>query len=302
MKKALIIYNPSAGVSTRNDVGALTINYLHKLGFETDLFYLNSDFEKNIADYDFSHVKLVVAIGGDGTVKVAGRTIIQNKLNIPLAIIPFGSANVVASSLHIPLNIKQALKLIGGNKEQRIDLGLINNSRYFVVGLSQGYISEVVTGTSAKLKNRLGFFGYIINFIFSNARIKRTKYKIESNGKTFWLKGNSLVIFNACNFHGFKARKNISITDGLLNLYVITNKSLWNFIKSGIYLVFFRERTKLLFNFDGKEFKITLKNKSNSFQIDGDKIDLPRIIDVKILPKVLSVYSGHTDAKAMAGK
>ena len=37
-------------------------------------------------------------------------------------------------------------------------------------------------------------------------------------------------------------------------------------------------------------------------QIDGDKIDLPRIIDVKILPKVLSVYSGHTDAKAMAGK
>jgi diacylglycerol kinase family enzyme len=80
--------------------------------------------------------------------------------------------------------------------------------------------------------------------------------------------------------------------DGILNLYIITNKNLWNLIKAGIYLLFLRERTKLLFNMDGKNFRITLKKKSNSFQIDGDQIDLPRMVDVKILPKALSIYSG----------
>ena len=292
MKKALIIYNPTAGLNTKSDTGAIVINHLHKLGYATDLFYLNPDFEKNIADYSLSNINLIVAIGGDGTVKVASRTIIQNKLNIPLAIIPFGSGNIIASSLRIPLNIKQALKLIDSQKEERIDLGIINNSKYFIVGLSHGYVSEVVVGTSTKLKNYFGAISYVINFIFGNIKIRRTKYKIESNGKTFWLKGNSLVIFNACKFYGFKPKKNINMTDGTLNLYIITNKNLWNLIKAGIYLLFFRERTKLLFNIDGKNFRITLKKKSNSFQIDGDQIDLPRMVDVKILPKALSVYSG----------
>ena len=292
MKKSLIIYNPSAGKNTRSDVGALVINHLHKLGYQTDLFYLDSNFEKNIADYDFSNTKLVVAIGGDGTVKVAGRTIIQNKLNVPLAIVPFGSANVVASSLGIPLSVKLALGLIDQGNEKKIDLGIINNYRYFIVGLSQGYVSKIVMGTSTKLKQRFGSLSYVLNFLFSNIKLKRNKYKIESNGKSFWLKGNSLVVFNACNFYGFTAKKNISMTDGILNLYVITNKNFWNLIKAGIYLVFFRERTKLLFNFDSDHFKITLKKKSNSFQIDGDEIDLPKKIDIRILPKALSVYSG----------
>ncbi|MFA6919021.1 MAG: diacylglycerol kinase family protein [Patescibacteria group bacterium] len=294
MKKALIIYNPSAGINTKSDIGAMVINHLHKIGFEADLFYLDSDFEKNISGYDFFKINLIVAIGGDGTVKVAGRTIVQNKLEIPLAIIPYGSANVIASSLRIPLNTKGALKLIEVGKQNKIDLGLINNSKYFIVGLSQGYISKVVTGTSTKLKNKFGSISYLINFIFGKIQIKRTKYKIEVNNKIFWLKGNSLVIFNACNFYGLTAKKNISITDGILNLYVVTNRNFFNLIKAGIYLIFFHEKTKLLFNLEGSHFKITLKNKSNSCQIDGDWVDLPRTIDIKILPKILSVYSGQT--------
>lgn len=291
MKKALIIFNPSAGINTKSDVGALVINHLHKIGFETDLFYLNPNFEKNIAEYDLSQINLMVAIGGDGTVKVAGRTIVENKFKIPLAIIPYGSANVVASSLKIPINPKLALKLIEEGNQSQIDLGLLNNSKYFVVGLSQGYVSKVITGTSVKLKNHFGSVSYVISLFLNRISLKRNKYKIESNHRTFWIKGNSLVVFNACNFYGFTAKKNISITDGILNLYVITNKNFFNLIKAGIYLLFFREKTKLLFNLEGSSFRITLKRKSNSCQIDGDQIDLPRIINIKILPKVLSVYS-----------
>ena len=151
-KKALIIFNPSAGLKSKLTIEKLAERKLKSLGYRVDIFLVDEHFEAGIAGYDFFNLSLVVAIGGDGTVKVAGRTIIENKLSAPLVIIPFGSANVVAKTLGITLNAKAALQLIGGAKLRGLDVGIINKTHYFLVGFSVGYISRIITGTSTKMK------------------------------------------------------------------------------------------------------------------------------------------------------
>jgi len=293
MRKALIIYNPKAGIKIGDSIVKLAKNRLEILGYAVSIFFLNSDFEKNILFYDFSSVKLVAAIGGDGTVKVAARTILQKNPQVELAIIPFGSTNVVAQTLGLPLNAKKALKLLGGAKTRNIDVGLINDQHYFLVGLAAGYAAGVVAGTPVKLKNWLGFVGYFISLFLNSLHLKRNKFLILTGQRRWWLKGHSLIIFNACNFFGFKPRQPIDPADGILNLYVITNKNFWTLLLAVFNFLFYHRPPQYVFSLNHKSFRIRFDKKIKTALIDGDALNLPREITVKILPRALKVVVGE---------
>jgi len=291
-KKALIIFNPSAGLKSKLAVEKLAEHKLKSLGYRVDIFLVDEHFEAGISGYDFSKLSLVVAIGGDGTVKVAGRTIIENKSSAPLVIIPFGSANVVAKTLGIPLNAKAALQLIGGGKLHGYDVGVINKTHYFLVGFSVGYISRIVTGTSTKMKNNFGFVGYLINLLFNVNKVKRQKFLVRTKNHKFWLKGNSLVVFNACNFYGIKSKKKIDPADGFFNLYVVTNRNFLTLLIALLQFVFYGKPTQFLFSLDNNYFKISLRRRLRSCQIDGDYIELEKDIEIKMLPQALKIVIG----------
>jgi len=291
--KALIIYNPTAGLTVKSDIKLQTEKKLISAGYEILVLQLNDLFEEEIARVDLSGLALVVAIGGDGTIKVAAREIINRRLNVPLLVVPFGSANVLALSLGIPLVTADALKLLDSGHKKKIDVGVINNRYYFLVGFSLGYLSSIVIGTDKKLKNKFGFLGYFIKFIWNKIKIVRVKFRIDTINKTFWVRGNSLIIFNAFNFYGLQPKKNVSIEDGILNLYITTNKSFWELVIAALGVLFYERPTKHVFSLDNSNFKITIKKKKflKTSQIDGDKLLLTgEEINVSVLSKVLEIF------------
>ncbi len=290
MKKALIIYNPTAGIKSKNDISLDVQEKLDKLRYSSMVFFLDSNFEKNIANHNISDIDLVIAIGGDGTVKVAAKTILENKLNARLAIIPFGSGNVVGKSLGLPINIKKAIKNLDSVEDVSIDIGVVNNKHYFIVGFGAGYISEIIASTATKLKNKYGFLGYILNSFISNLEVRRKKFKVIIDGEKLYLKGNTLLVFNACNFYGIKPRMKICPNDGELDLLVATNKSFWSFLSAGIHLILFQKPHKYFFTNRNKEFNIFFYKKPNC-QIDGDYIKLPKEINIKVIPKAIRVVN-----------
>lgn len=294
MKKALVIINPGAGLALKqNSIKELTLRKLEDLDYQADIFELNENFEKEIAGYKFSGLDLAVAVGGDGTVKVAARTILQEKIDVPLIIIPFGSANVIAMALGIPIVVNQALKQLDNPaKTTKIDVGLINGSFYFLVGFSVGYISQVIATTDKELKKRLGFFSYVLKFIFNKIKIRKIKFKIIATERVFWVKGNSLIIFNALNYFGFKTKKIIDFQDGILNLYVLTNKTFFGLVNAVWGMLWYQRPPRYVFSLDNGSFDIFLPRKKDlrSCQIDGDYIDVnSQNISVKILPRALTV-------------
>lgn len=291
MNDALVIFNPTAGINAKYDVKAQVISELKALGFEPMVLMLDFYFETNIEREDLSGVKLVVAVGGDGTVKVAAREIITRKINAPVLIVPFGSANVLASSLKLPVNVKEALSLAKNLKTEKIDVGLLNKERYFIVGFSLGYVSSIIIHTEKDLKNKLGSLSYVIRLFWNKIRIPRIKFKIETQNRVFWVKGNSLIVFNAFNFYGFAPKKNVSIQDGVLNLYVITNKTFLAMAEAALGILFFDKPSRHIFTLDNQKFKIGVKRKSylKTAQIDGDKIAVKNDMEIEVLPGALEV-------------
>lgn len=293
MKKATIIFNPTAGLLTKNDVRPEVEKKLSAIGIAADFLILDKSFEAVASAYDWSATDFLIALGGDGTVKVAARTILEYSLKKPLAIIPFGSANVLASALKIPPSIDEAIKVLGRGNASPIDVGRINGNKYFLVGFSLGYISSIVIGTDKELKNRFGFFGYAIRLFWNKVRMSRIKFKIETKNKTFWVRGNSLIVFNAFNFYGFQAKKNISLNDGILNLYVTTNRTFLSLIQAGLGLLLYSSPSKYLFCLDNSDFRVSVRHRRHlkTCQIDGDYIKLDKEINIDVLPGGIKVFN-----------
>jgi diacylglycerol kinase (ATP) len=289
--KALVIFNPTAGISTKVDVKKAVIDKLTDLGYMLIFLVLDFSFETEIEKFDLSEIKLVVAVGGDGTVKVAAREIISRQIKAPLLVVPFGSANVFASTLGLPVNVKDALSLLDKPKTKAVDVGIINHERYFLVGFSLGYVSSIIINTERSLKNKFGSLGYLLRLFWNRIRIPRIKFRIETQNHVFWIKGNSLIIFNAFNYFGFQPKKEISITDGILNLYVITNKTFWTMAEAALGVLFYVKPPKHVFTLDNKYFKVRIKRRKfmKTAQIDGDKIKLPPTFEIEVLPEALAV-------------
>ena len=106
---------------------------------------------------------LIIASGGDGTVGAVASAL--RGTDIPLGIIPRGTANAFSVALGIPTSVKAACtNLILGNT-RLVDVALCNDKPMILLA-GLGFEAGMVNKASRELKNMLGPMAYI----FSGAR------------------------------------------------------------------------------------------------------------------------------------
>jgi diacylglycerol kinase (ATP) len=71
--------------------------------------------------------KIVIAMGGDGTVEAVMRGMVCRKAR--LGILPVGVENNIAKSLGIPLNLEEACDLIASDDTRKVDVGQVKTSK-----------------------------------------------------------------------------------------------------------------------------------------------------------------------------
>jgi diacylglycerol kinase family enzyme len=101
--------------------------------------------------------RLVFAVGGDGTVRACAEALAGTQ--VPLAIVPRGTANLVANALGIPASLNAALAVGFGQHQRRIDLA-VAESITFAAMAGIGLDAAVVGGTPTGLKGAAGWLGY----------------------------------------------------------------------------------------------------------------------------------------------
>src|SRR3954469_18198637 len=106
--KLLFIINPKSG-KNGTDWRQQIQDYFKSSGHCIKIFEMPDSCEpkqvqQQIDDYQ---PQRVIAVGGDGTVKLAAQCLLHT--NIPLGILPAGSANGMAKELNIPLNVTKAI-------------------------------------------------------------------------------------------------------------------------------------------------------------------------------------------------
>jgi diacylglycerol kinase family enzyme len=109
--------------------------------------------------------RMVVAAGGDGTVRACAQALAGTQ--VPLAIVPLGTANLAARALGIPAGTRGALAAAFGGHERRIDLatagpGDAAGPLTFAAMAGIGLDAQVVAATPRLLKRRAGWLAYAV--------------------------------------------------------------------------------------------------------------------------------------------
>jgi diacylglycerol kinase (ATP) len=167
--------------------------------------------------------ELVFAWGGDGTVRRCAGELAGTQAR--LAILPAGTANLLATNLGIPRDIGRAVAIGLHGARRRFDVGVFRDERFTVMA-GVGFDAAMIRGAD-DLKERLGRLAYV----WSGARSLRQeafKAEIEVDGAT-WFEGRATCVLmgNVGEvFGGVEVFPDASPDDGALELGVVTAEGL----------------------------------------------------------------------------
>ena len=185
-----------------------------------------------IAQSVIGKTDLIAVYGGDGSVTEVA--VALYKSNIPMAIIPGGTANVMAKELGIPLEAIAALEFIKNGKYtvQAVDMGLLNE-KPFLLRINMGIMADMVLNTDRKSKDHFGQFAYGITAIKTVSNAIPIKYSIEIDGEVMQDSGVSLTVTNSGNIGigDYVLHPGISIIDGMLDIILLNHADLSSLLK-----------------------------------------------------------------------
>lgn len=189
---ALLIYNPTSGRKRRRRFAEVerAAQILKQAGIRAELAATTgAGTATTIAQQAVEAQRgMVVACGGDGTINEIVNGLAKS--NVPMAVLPAGTANILAKELRIPWDIPQAARLIAGGIVRRIALGLAvpmngktsmskGQGRYFLSVAGAGPDGAIVNGVNGDLKKNTGEFAYwvegfrqLVNYRFPEIRIR----------------------------------------------------------------------------------------------------------------------------------
>jgi diacylglycerol kinase (ATP) len=165
---------------------------------------------------------LVFVWGGDGMVQRCLDAMASAENKLPVAILPAGTANLLANNLGIPIDMAKAVDLGLSGIRQALDLGVVNGECFAVMaGTGLDAITMRDVGTEEKeLLGRLAYFRSGMNAI----RKDPVLMSIRVNGKTWFTgKASCVLVGNVGTMTGgIKAFPNASPVDGKLEVAVVT--------------------------------------------------------------------------------
>jgi diacylglycerol kinase (ATP) len=149
-------------------------------------------------------VDLVIAAGGDGTVRAVAEAL--RGTDIPLALVPAGTGNLLARNLDLTLDdLQHSVNTAFTGRDRKIDVGLIdiqreNNSHdeyAFVVMAGLGVDAKMASGTNPKLKEHVGWLAYAqsIAKAIRDSDELRIRYRIDG-GTITRIGAHTLLIGN----------------------------------------------------------------------------------------------------------
>ena len=111
-----------------------------------------------------SGADLVLAAGGDGTINETLNGVVGS--DVPLGVVPLGTANVLATELGLTRSPARVAKSIPDLVAERISVGLLKTHsappRYFLLMAGVGLDAQIVVSVDPELKKRLGRIAYWI--------------------------------------------------------------------------------------------------------------------------------------------
>jgi YegS/Rv2252/BmrU family lipid kinase len=234
---------------------------------------------------------LIFVWGGDGSIQRAIDAIAAHgaKKKPTLAILPAGTANLLASNLGIPKDIEQAVKIGLEGADRVLDIGRMNGEHFAVMG-GIGMDSLMIRDADSGLKDRFGRAAYV----WTGARAARRKpgrMKVRVDGHV-WFEGDAscVLIGNVGQIlGGITAFEHAKTDDGMLDLAVITAEGALQWARALARAAFGHvEKSPLVQTTAAKKVVVTTK-KAMPYEIDGGARKKTNRLKVKVVPAAITI-------------
>src|SRR5438552_2057694 len=188
MKVAVIAHT---GKTLGGGLGELR-TLLASAGFEDPVWYevpKSRKAPKKVAKVLAAGVDLLFVWGGDGMVQRCVDVLAGSDL--PIAIIPAGTANLLANNLGIPLDLAGAVKIGLHGDRRRLDLGKLNGE-HFAVMAGAGFDGAMIRDADGALKRRVGKLAYLWTGL-THVRDGAARVRVRIDG-TKWFDGPASAV------------------------------------------------------------------------------------------------------------
>jgi YegS/Rv2252/BmrU family lipid kinase len=169
-------------------------------------------------------VDVVVVAGGDGTVSDVVDGLVGS--DVPLAIVPAGTGNVLAQELGIPLDVEKACRLVTGRStSRRIDALQVGES-YYVLSVGTGVDAQAIQETSRAVKRRLGVLAYVWATLRAVWGAQPHMFTIVADGRRKRVRAASILMTNISTLAGtLRWGPHIRPDDGRIDICIIRANS-----------------------------------------------------------------------------
>lgn len=211
----LLIYNPLAGARIQLPELAKICRKFGRLGWGVIPHpTYGPDTAAQIVREFYGLVDGVVVLGGDGTVNEVLPALVETELF--LAVLPGGTANVLANELALPKKIDRAIACLVGGEVRRVTVGQAGE-RPFIAMSGIGFDGQVVAGLSSTLKRRLGKAAFVWESVRQLGKKPLPRLRF-SDGREEWI--GSFGVVSNCRLYGgrFVMAPQASLEDPRLDL------------------------------------------------------------------------------------
>jgi YegS/Rv2252/BmrU family lipid kinase len=291
MKKIKFIINPKSGLPKNLKLLERWIDeILAGADIPFDIYYTQKPGEATelAREAVLQNYSIVAAVGGDGTINETASGLVNS--DSALAIIPAGSGNGMAHNLKIPVNKKEALKLLIEPTVVKLDVGQINDHYFFnVTGF--GMDSEIIHN-----HEKFGIRGPLSYFIVGTStffKFKPQPVTIKFNDQE--IKSSPLVvtIANSPEYGvGAIIAPRAVPNDGWLDLIILDPFSIWKALLN-LYRLFNGKIAdiKEYHHYRVKTVEI-FREEPGNIEIDGNPHFEDKNLKIKILPQQIDVVVG----------
>ena len=219
MKKVRFIYNPYSGENIILHELDKVMKLHQEKGYQVVPYRIQKDRDIDeafdIIDKDY---KYVLVAGGDGTVDSVVNAMMNRGINLPIGILPVGTANDFGKFIGIPSDVTKACKQILESEPKAVYIGKIND-KYFV------NVARLVTDVSQKtdlnLKHTIGKLAYYLKGIEEIPNFRRLKVHLKSKEVDFEGEMYLILVFNGQTAGNFKLATRADVNDGYLDVIMI---------------------------------------------------------------------------------
>ncbi len=289
-KSVYVIFNPVSGQGDPEERKKLISEALAVGGYACQFIATTPEAgAKALAEQALKDgADLLAVSGGDGTVMEAMSALVGT--DVPIAVLPAGTGNLLSINLGIPITVPDAVQVVLAGKPYALDLARTEEGRYFAIMGGMGMDAQMIADTDREAKDKFGKWAYFRAALKNLARRRAYIDVYLDDNPPLRRRAKTVLLANMGKITGgLSVLPDASPNDGLLDVGIVKARTLGHWAHlMGSALLGRAHRDAALEVHQAR--KVTLRpRREQPVQFDGEDGGRTGALTVEIVPRAVSV-------------